>query len=433
MGRSLGEGIDVGFQEYNRNKMLTSQSIAKWEGTVKANPEIAQFLDSSNPNAPEAATKAFAKLHKDGAVGLKDAAVLAQFADSFVSSKKEALAQQQQQSLMQTEDLKRQALTKQIAQQSKDQQALTSALSKFSQAGAITPPMKGPDGQPMPAKASPDFDPRAFMQDYFKNGGSPESIDKIDTVLKSMMTPPKPTAIKIGTVFDVDAKGNPTRRSIDEGSGQYLGAPSPIAQPPRAYPTPEEAGATELAKTVAQETGKADVALLNDVSTAAAQAQDTQARINTARKLYASGAASGWGQDVLNDITGAAVQLGLYPAGKQANKEELQVALSRDALDKARELYKGQGSVSEPERKRLDKIATDIGKTKEANLFAFDVAEELTTQAKDMEMLRRKLYDAGKTPKEIAEQVRRYKVDNPIGVKKKEDSAPALPAGWTVK
>lgn len=87
LGQGIAEGFTAGSKAYNQNKMLTGQSTAKFEGAVNANPEITQFLESDK--APEAAGKAYARLHKQGAVGLQDAAVLAQFADSYTSQKQQ--------------------------------------------------------------------------------------------------------------------------------------------------------------------------------------------------------------------------------------------------------------------------------------------------------------------------------------------------------
>lgn len=98
-GQSVAEGLSGAFEAYNKNKMLTAQSTAKFEAAVNANKDLAAFLDSDK--APADAAKAFAKLHKDGAVGLKDSAVLAQFADSYTAQK-----QQQQEAAMRDQQAK---------------------------------------------------------------------------------------------------------------------------------------------------------------------------------------------------------------------------------------------------------------------------------------------------------------------------------------
>ena len=48
--------------------------------------------------------------------------------------------------------------------------------------------------------------------------------------------------------------------------------------------------------------------------------------------------------------------------GKLARDEVLASDLALDALEKTRTLLKGQGSVSDAERKRLDKVSLDINK-----------------------------------------------------------------------
>lgn len=101
-GQSLAEGLSGAVDNYNKNKALTTQSTAKFEGAVNANPDLMKFLESDK--APADAAKAYAKLHKDGAVGLRDAAVLAQIAESYTTQKQqqqEAAMRQQQAQLYQ--------------------------------------------------------------------------------------------------------------------------------------------------------------------------------------------------------------------------------------------------------------------------------------------------------------------------------------------
>ncbi len=96
----FGDELQKGFQTYQQNKMLTAQSTAKFEGALRANPEILELFKNPNTPTPTDATKAFEKLQRDGAVGLKDAAILAQFADSYTSNKQQMQEQQMRQAQM---------------------------------------------------------------------------------------------------------------------------------------------------------------------------------------------------------------------------------------------------------------------------------------------------------------------------------------------
>jgi hypothetical protein len=93
-GQILAQGVNSAagsladsIKQYSQNKILSGQSVAKFEAAIKADPAMLQLFQSEQ--APQEAAKAFAKLTKEGTVGLKDAAVLAQFADGYTQHKKE--------------------------------------------------------------------------------------------------------------------------------------------------------------------------------------------------------------------------------------------------------------------------------------------------------------------------------------------------------
>lgn len=96
--QQFAQGINAAAQTYTQNKLLTNDAIGKFEGAVRANPEILQFLsggDEQNANRPPISPEvisAFNKLQKGG-VALKDAAILGQFADSYQNTKKQQSAQ----------------------------------------------------------------------------------------------------------------------------------------------------------------------------------------------------------------------------------------------------------------------------------------------------------------------------------------------------
>jgi hypothetical protein len=84
---SLGQGVGAGLKQWQQNKAIASQATGKFEATLVANPDLAQYL--TDPNAPPEAAKAFAKLQKDGNLGMRDAALLAQFAETYSNEKQQ--------------------------------------------------------------------------------------------------------------------------------------------------------------------------------------------------------------------------------------------------------------------------------------------------------------------------------------------------------
>lgn len=91
-GENLGRAISEGIREYSQNKLMAGKAVAKFEGASSRNPEMLQFLTSDQ--APPETAKAFAKLQKNGAVGLRDAAVLATFAETYAQEKAQEQATQ---------------------------------------------------------------------------------------------------------------------------------------------------------------------------------------------------------------------------------------------------------------------------------------------------------------------------------------------------
>lgn len=91
---NLGNSIQQGMMSYAQNKTMAAQALGKFEGALRANPDLLQFLnpDQPSPNAPSDAVKAFMKLQKDGTLGVKDAALLSTFADSYTKAKEDKQA-----------------------------------------------------------------------------------------------------------------------------------------------------------------------------------------------------------------------------------------------------------------------------------------------------------------------------------------------------
>jgi hypothetical protein len=175
------QGIANAFREYEQNKHMAAQATGKFEGAIKANPELLKFLDPDNPspNAPTEAVRAFSKLRRDGTLALKDAALLSTFADSYASTKQEVQMAQLRQ--MQADKLKND-----MAQQAKDASAFTAAFNLSSPQGAMADAInRNVRFENLPTNGAP-LNIERFMGEYFKQGGSPAGIDRVDAVVKMM-------------------------------------------------------------------------------------------------------------------------------------------------------------------------------------------------------------------------------------------------------
>jgi hypothetical protein len=176
----IASGFSGGFQAYQQNKLRNQVLQSENEGLLKAflsDPETAKY-------APAGIDKFLKKAEEGGGMSLKDNMFLNGALNTALKTRGAIDQQNAQRQMMQARAQEMEAQKAQQAQATKDQQALASALSKHAQLGTVTAPTPG-----RPPTVSPDFNPQVFLQDYFKNGGSPASIDKIDTVLKTMMTP----------------------------------------------------------------------------------------------------------------------------------------------------------------------------------------------------------------------------------------------------
>lgn len=288
-------------------------------------------------------------------------------------------------------------------------------------------------------------DPESLITEYARLGGSPAGLQRmapvVDTVMRTraqkaaMNAKPPPPEIKPVTVETTDDNGVPVKQTVDALTNRPLGKPVPITAPKYVL-SPEEQGQAELAKTSGAATATSAQKLLDEVGTVAESAQANLRRMDQIQELYDQGEKSGWAQGIVNDVTSAAVRAGLYPRDKQANKEQLQMLLATDALQKSAEYFKGQGAVSDSERKRIDSVASGIGKTPEANLAAIRMSKALNVRAIEMEKLRRALSDAGKSPVEVAEGIRRWRIDNPLPAFEEagpptNQSGLSLPKGWS--
>ena len=162
---NMGAGIAQGIKQYEQNKAIVASAIGDFEGAIRANPELIQQLPQANPEI----VKAFTKLQKDGTVGVKDAALLAQFANSYTKEKQAV-------SMRQLEELKMEMAKAQMGQAQKDSGAVAKAMAPFL-----------PGNSPVMARPAQPFNPARFLQGYFSEGGSTQGLDRVDTAMKMMM------------------------------------------------------------------------------------------------------------------------------------------------------------------------------------------------------------------------------------------------------
>lgn len=481
-GQNIAEGFGSGFEAYQQNKLRNQILQGENEGLLKAflaDPQTKQY-------APDGIDKFLTKAEKGGGMSLGDNVQLNGMLNAalktrgVIEGQKQQAAQADLQRQQAAEFAQRIAMQKQAdiddAQSRAQLMKAAQPIGAPYQPAAIDPatfqrPMAPqssanpgmflgnatssinaplPDVTPFQSpivapQQTPQRNPTSTeIRLAMARSGQPMSASAIK-MLDAMGTEEERLAaakeraaqpgLEVVTIRQAGPKGEPIEVTYNKRTGQEI-ARGPMNQPPRAYPTAAEAGDMKLAETLGTEMGKSSGSLLNEVSDAAGGAPETLARIDSAEKLFQKGESSGWGQGTINNITGALAQMGWYPKDKQASKEELQMALAIEPLKLARELYKGQGSVSDRERVRIDAVAANIGKTPQANLAALAMSKALATRAIELEKVRRNLYDQGKSSVDIAEQLRRWTVDHPLTsviAKEQAKEAPKLPSGWSVK
>jgi hypothetical protein len=90
-----GQNIAATIKQYQQNKLVANQAIGTFEGIANSNQDMLQFLESDN--APDAVKSAYASLKKGGAVPMEKAALLSEFASTYVQQKQQAQMRQMQQ------------------------------------------------------------------------------------------------------------------------------------------------------------------------------------------------------------------------------------------------------------------------------------------------------------------------------------------------
>jgi hypothetical protein len=412
----IGQGIAEGIQAYSQNKFLARQSIAKFEAAARANPDILKFLDT--PNAPPDASSALTKLHKGGAVGVKDAAVLEQFANSYVSQKAEA--QKQQAAQMQL----------QAAQQQLDQQAKLRQIGQF-----LSNPSGAPYSQQAAAQMQAQLQANPFLQtsaQLQQAGMSPEDAAKLMAA-----------GAKIGNMQKPD-KAAVTEQALPSGQkvafSPSTGAFSVLPQ------SPEQLGKAEAAKAEAETNAKSASSFLTDITDSAENARHTIGTVDRVLSLYDQGVESGFAQPTLTQARAALARFGLGKEGV-GNQQQFEKELNNLVLERGRELMKGSGAVSNYEREAIAKATANPSLTPEANKQILAVMKNIAQRSVKLDELRSKLEDEGKSNVEISKALRKARDQMPVGLENlaidvapkpaaAATTAPAavkLPPGWSIK
>lgn len=170
---ALGQGIAEGFNTFMQNKTRNTALQKQNEALIKA------FMvdEETKKYAPEGLDKFIDKSISGGGLSLKDNIALNGMLNTTLATKREIQEQnlKAQEGAMMKQRL--QASAEMMKQQERDTTALAAALKQF------MPPGEGEEQL--------KFDPARFLQIYAQGGGSPNSIEKVDAVLR-MMGPQKP-------------------------------------------------------------------------------------------------------------------------------------------------------------------------------------------------------------------------------------------------
>lgn len=340
--KSLGQDLAQGIQQYQQNKLMAGQATAEFEAAVSQSPKLLSTI--SSPNAPPEVAKALKKLQKDGAVGLKDAAVLSTYAKTFIMGEK-----RQKEAEMDMEKLK----NDQIQAQAQMMNAQANMLSA-------------------------------------RRPASGAQSDK-------------------DTLFNTQVQGFIEQNQRQPNAQEVAAIAKAAYAPTRMYASPEEQARVEELKAESNSAVK----FLDSVTQQAMDVEGYKATNAEARRLIES-VDSGFGQEWLTQAQALAQRLGVGDPTKLANQQVAEAFIATDALTQTQLLMSKQGSITENERKLVDRTAMKIGKTKEANLEILNLRDAFANRAQAAELERQRLFDEGKSSKETAEGLKRWYAKNSI-------------------
>lgn len=419
---ALGRGVGDAMRQYGQNKIMAGQAVAKFEGVFKADPALAQVLQS--PDAPPEAAKAFAKLQKEGNLGVRDAALLAQFADSY--SQEKAQLQRQEAQKLQMEAFRAQTEAEKMKmRQMQQQEAQLNQLRQFGQfsQGVGTGVLRGDVQDRMSSQMAANPFLRTSAQLAQATGRPPEAEALLQFAAK-----PAPPALDLEKVREADAQGNPIEVAYDKRTGKKF-ASGPLQTQPRAYPTPQEAADTELLKTEAQETAKNASAFVKGIQDAAEAGRVTLGTIGRIYDAYERGATSQFGQPFLTDLRSIGQALGVKD-DKLGTQQALEGELGRMAFEQARILMQGGGAVSDFERQSLERAMANPNRSPEANRIILGAMKSIAERAAKLEEERQKLVDQKIGTPAIQERLLRLRASLPIaGMDQLMNATTSTPAG----
>lgn len=183
-------------QGFQQNQMMAQQAMGTVKGALAANPELNQFLNPETaPNgAPPEVVKLFQKFQKDGALPLKDAAMLSQFVQSYGSTKQEAQKQallkaQVDQAAANTADLASQARQRDLQNKLMERQQglLESAFNAQNPDNPLTSPTAQPAVDPYHAPTTPPPTRNAIFRNIVQSVGAIPKAETVDDAYKAAM------------------------------------------------------------------------------------------------------------------------------------------------------------------------------------------------------------------------------------------------------
>lgn len=189
-----GDALSQQLQGFQQNQLMANQAMGTVKGALAANPELNQFLNPETaPNgAPPEVVKLFQKFQKDGALPLKDAAMLSQFVQSYGSTKQEAQKQAQMQALTQQAQAQTADLTSQARQRDlqnklleRQQGLLESAFNAQNPGNPLTAPTSGPEVDPYHAPTSAPPTRNAIFRNIVQAVGQIPKAETVDSAYES--------------------------------------------------------------------------------------------------------------------------------------------------------------------------------------------------------------------------------------------------------
>jgi hypothetical protein len=421
--QGIAQGISGGYQEYAQNRARNAALQGQNEGLIKA------FMqdEETKKYAPEGVEQFIEKTIKNGGLSLSDNIRFNGMLNSALATKGHIQDQRlkAQEGAMREQQLK--ASQQVMVQQQRDQEALAKSLAQFM--------------PPDDTAEAPAFDPARFLQIYSKSGGSPQSIERVDAVLK-MLGPQRSPMFDVEKIRSADEKGNPIEIAVDKRTMREV-ARGPISQPQRPVLSPEE----EAAKQELLQRGESAHKFNEGLLEAGKAASSNIASYDRAVKLLDT-VRTGTAADAELMVRRAAETAGLIDKGSVAKAEELQQLLGDQVLKRVNQT---KGAISDTEMGLFEKWSAAMNKTPEGNVAIFTALKKVEERnraiARDVQAMRK----AGKKATEIQDAINEKILEMPIFDAKDESvlggvapapagnarevdgSLPRLPAGWKIE